>query len=55
MTVMEEYAQEKVKEAKLEQKIEIARNLLFDCVDLDTIVRCTGLSKSQLEQIKKEL
>lgn len=63
MTVMQEYAQEyakeyaqeKVKEAKLEQKVEIAKNLLFDCVDLDIVAKCTGLSKSQLEQIKKEL
>lgn len=55
MTVMQEYAQEYAKEAKLEQKIEIARNLLFENIDLDIVVKCTGLSKSQLEQIKKEL
>ena len=55
MTVMEEYAQEYAKEANLEQKIEIDKNLLFENIDLDIVVKCTGLSKSQLEQIKKEL
>ena len=37
---------------KASKSIEIARNMLSNGLDSDTIARCTGLSKSEIEKIK---
>ena len=48
---LEEEAKGEAK-GKASKSIEIARNMLSKGLDSDTIARCTGLSKSEIEKIK---
>ena len=40
------------KEATSESKIEIAKNMLQDKVEIDTIMKYTGLTKEEIEGLK---
>ena len=43
---------EGLEEGKVNKSIEIARNMLSNGLDSNTIARCTGLSKSEVDKIK---
>ncbi len=40
-------------EGKIEGKIEVAKRLLQDGFEMDMIIRSTGLSKEQIEELTK--
>ncbi len=42
-----------IEKGKKEEKIEIARNLLKQNIDIDVITISTGLSKKEIEELKK--
>lgn len=42
-------------EGKIEGKIEVAKNLLLLSMDIDTIAKATGLTKTGLEKLQKQL
>ncbi len=44
-----------IEEGKIEGKIEMARNLLKEGVDIQIIMRTSGLSKEKIEKLAKEL
>lgn len=42
-------------EGKIEGKIEVAKNLLLLNVEIETIATSTGLTKAEIEELKKQL
>ncbi len=42
------------KEGKKENSIEIAKEMLKNKIDIDLIIKCTGLTQEEIEQIKQE-
>jgi predicted transposase/invertase (TIGR01784 family) len=42
-------------EGKLEAQQEIARNLLLLNIDIDTIIKATGLSPEEINALRKQL
>ena len=53
--ILEEEKQEAVNLAEQKRTIEIAENLLKDGFDTTAIVRATGLSEEEIEEIKKSI
>ena len=51
---IEEGIEEGMKEGAKQEKIEIAKNLLKENVEIDIIISATGLSKEEIEKLKKE-
>jgi len=44
-----------MKEGKREGKKEVARNMLLDDVPVDKVSKFTGLSPSEIDELKKQL
>ena len=54
MAEREEGKEEGREEGREKEKLEIAENLLKRNVDIDIIVESTGLSKEEVENLKKD-
>jgi hypothetical protein len=52
---LDEVREQAIKEGKLKGKVEVAKNMLLLDLDIDTIVRATGLRFIDIEFLKKQL
>nr|WP_162164759.1 hypothetical protein [Desulfofundulus thermocisternus] len=52
---LDEVREQAIKEGKLKGKMEVAKNMLLLDLDIDTIVRATGLRFNDIEFLKKQL
>lgn len=51
---IEQGIKEGIKQGSQSKQIEIARNMLEQKIDIDSIVICTGLTKEEIEELKSE-
>jgi len=52
---LDEMKQETLLQGKLEGKLEVAKNLLLLNVDVNTIIRATGLNLEEINTLKRQL
>ena len=47
--------EENFEKGKVERSVEIAKNLLFDGINVDTITRATGLTIDEVKNLQEEI